>query len=247
MIVIIPSRYDSVRLPGKPLVDLNGKTLIERVYDCAVASNASKVLIATDDERIESEVNNFGGEALITSANHLSGTDRINEAITMLSLDDDEIIINLQGDEPLMPVSVINQIADTLQSNPGLSMATACFEINDIQDLQDPNLVKVVKNKNNHALYFSRAPIPYTVDENYRENHVLGLGHIGIYGYRAGFVRKFSTWPACSLEKREKLEQLRALHYGVDIHVTTVSAPPGPGVDTQADLELVRKLFAEKY
>lgn len=245
MIVIIPSRYDSVRLPGKPLADINGKTLIEHVYRCAQTSRASRVIVATDDERIVSAVNNFSGEAILTSVRHLSGTDRINEAINILSLGDNEIIINLQGDEPLMPATLINQIADVLEHKPDILMATACFEITDKKEFNDPNLVKVVFNKNNQALYFSRAPIPWSVNNQSTKKNILGFGHIGIYGYRAGFVKKYSQWPVCELEKTEKLEQLRVLHNGVNINVCLTDALPGPGVDTSNDLKLVRKILTE--
>jgi 3-deoxy-manno-octulosonate cytidylyltransferase (CMP-KDO synthetase) len=246
MIVIIPSRYDSVRLPGKPLADINGKTLIEHVYNCARASHANKVVVATDDERIMTAVNNFGGEAILTSSAHQSGTDRINEVIDILCLADDEIIINLQGDEPLMPATLINQIADLLEHEPDISMATACFSITGKKEFNDPNLVKVVFDKDNQALYFSRAPIPWPASNLPADKNKLGYGHIGIYGYRAGFIKKYSKWPACELEKTEKLEQLRALHNGVNIKVCLTNELPGPGVDTPADLELVRKIINAK-
>lgn len=243
MIVIIPSRYDSVRLPGKPLADVNGKTLIETVYNCARKCRASKVVVATDDERILSAVKKFGGEAIMTSAEHQSGTDRINEAISILSLGDNEIIINLQGDEPLMPAQLINKVAEMLEQDPEAPMATACFEITDKYEFNNPNLVKVVFDKNHKALYFSRAPIPWLAKQEKAGNTILGYGHIGIYGYRAGFVKKYSQWPVCDLEKKEKLEQLRVLHNGAKIKVCLTEALPGPGVDTPADLDLVREIL----
>lgn len=244
MIVIIPSRYDSVRLPGKPLADIHGKTLIEHVFRCAQESYASRVIVATDDERILSTVNNFGGEAILTSSDHQSGTDRIYEIINTLSLSDNEIIINLQGDEPLMPAALINQIAELLEHDSEIPMATACFEITDEKEFHSANLVKVVFNKNNQALYFSRAPIPWPANKQLTKNKTLGFGHIGIYGYRAGFVKKYSQWPVCELEKTEKLEQLRALHNDIKIKVCLSEKLPGPGVDTQEDLELVRKIIS---
>jgi 3-deoxy-manno-octulosonate cytidylyltransferase (CMP-KDO synthetase) len=246
MIVIIPSRYDSVRLPGKPLADLHGKSLIETVYRCAQACQASRVVVATDDERILSAVKGFGGEAIMTSDAHQSGTDRINEAINILSLDDNEIIINLQGDEPLMPAALINKVAEILEHDPDTQMATACFEITDKNDFNDSSLVKVVFNNDHQALYFSRAPIPWPANQDSSSGMVFGYGHIGIYGYRAGFVKKFSQWPVCELEKTEKLEQLRVLHNGVAIKIFLTQALPGPGVDTPADLELVRNILSKQ-
>lgn len=243
MIIIIPSRYDSVRLPGKPLADINGKTLIEHVYHCAQSSDATKIVVATDDERILSTVKKFGGEVILTSKEHQSGTDRLNEAIKALGIDDDEVVINLQGDEPLMPSAIINDIADIFKKSPEVKMATACFEIVNENEFTNPNLVKVVFDKKNQALYFSRAPIPWPANKS-TNNKVLGYGHIGIYGYRAGFVKQFSKWSVCDLEKSEKLEQLRALHNGASIKVVLANEMPAPGVDTPEDLELARKLLA---
>lgn len=245
MIVIIPSRYDSVRLPGKPLADINGKTLIETVYRCAKASLADRVVVATDDERIMEIVKQFGGEAILTSSDHQSGTDRINEAIDILALDENEIIINLQGDEPLMPAELINEIADMLELEPAVPMATACFEITDKEEFNNPNLVKAVFNEDHRALYFSRAPIPWPAQQDFSSNKVLGYGHIGVYGYRAGFVKKYSQWPVCELEKTEKLEQLRALYNGAEIKICLTNALPGPGVDTPEDLALVREILSK--
>ena len=244
MIVIIPSRYDSVRLPGKPLIDVNGKPLIERVYNCAQTSNAARIIVATDDERISSAVKNFGGEAILTSKQHQSGTDRIKEVIDILSLKDDEIIINLQGDEPLMPAALINQIASLLEENATIPMATACHRITGEKEFQNPSLVKVVFDQNNCALYFSRAPIPWLAANHKSTLATFGYGHIGIYGYRAGFIKKYSQWPVSDIEKSEKLEQLRALYHDVKIKVCVVDKLPGPGVDTPEDLAVVKKVLA---
>ena len=212
MIVIIPSRYDSVRLPGKPLIDINGKPLIEHVYNCAQDSNADRIIVATDDERILSAVKDFGGEAILTSNQHQSGTDRINEAIDILSIKDNEIIINLQGDEPLMPASLISEVTSLLDENSVYPMATACHRITDEKEFKNPNMVKVVFDKNDCALYFSRAPIPWPAANKKSTPAIFGYGHIGIYGYRAGFIKQYSQWPVVDIEKSEKLEQLRALY-----------------------------------
>lgn len=244
MIVIIPSRHDSVRLPGKPLLDLNGKPLIEHVYGCAQASNAARIIVATDDKRISSAVKSFGGEAIMTSNKHQSGTDRINEVIEILSLKDDEIIINLQGDEPLMPAALINQIASLLEENTTIPMATACHPIAEEKDFNNPNLVKVVFDQDNCALYFSRASIPWPAANQTITPTTYGYGHIGIYGYRAGFIKKYSQWPVCDLEKSEKLEQLRALYNGIKIKVCLTEKLPGPGVDTPEDLAVVKKILS---
>jgi len=244
MIVIIPSRYDSVRLPGKPLIDVNGKPLIEHVYKCAQDSNATRIIVATDDERILSAVKNFGGEAIITSNLHQSGTDRINEVIDILSIKQDEIIINLQGDEPLMPAALISQVASLLEENPDYAMATACHRITGEKEFLNPNLVKVVFDKNNCALYFSRAPIPWHAENKKNTPATLGYGHIGIYGYRAGFIKQYAQWPPSDIEKSEKLEQLRALYHDIKIKVCVVDKLPGPGVDTPEDLAIVKKVLA---
>jgi len=244
MIVIIPSRYDSVRLPGKPLIDINGKPLIEHVYNCAQDSNAERIIVATDDERISSAVKDFGGEAVMTSNQHQSGTDRINEVIDVLSIKDNEIIINLQGDEPLMPAALISQVASLLENNPDYPMATACHRITEQEEFKNPNLVKVVFDENDCALYFSRAPIPWQAANQKSTPATFGYGHIGIYGYRAGFIKQYSQWPVVGIEKSEKLEQLRALYHDIKIKVCVVDKLPGPGVDTPEDLAVVKKVLA---
>lgn len=246
MHIIIPARYASTRLPGKPLQDIHGKSLIQRVYECTVMSGAISTVIATDDARIRDAAKAFGAQVCMTSPAHRSGTERIAEVVDKLAFADDEIIINLQGDEPLMPASLIKHVADTLVRQPEAAAATAMYPITDQAQLNDPNVVKVVCDRNGLALLFSRAPIPWA-----RETHVSTAGesplgafrHIGIYAYRAGFVSSYSSWPPCPLEQIEMLEQLRMLWYGARIAVCEALETPGPGVDTPEDLETVRRIF----
>jgi len=248
MIVVIPARFSSTRLPGKPLLDLAGKPMIERVYECARASGAKRVIVATDHSRIRSIVQGFGGEVCMTAAHHQSGTDRIAEVISVLALDPEEIVVNLQGDEPLMPATLISQVADTLRTHPQAAMSTACHAIHDRRSLMDPNIVKLVTDCNGFALYFSRAPIPWAREEMSRAGDfsVNAVRHIGIYAYRAGFVSRYAAWPPCPLERIEALEQLRVLWNGERIAVhTTPEAPPG-GIDTPEDLERVRAILRQE-
>jgi len=242
--VIIPARFGAVRLPGKPLLDVAGKPLILRVLEAASRSRAERVIVATDDERIAECVTDYGGLVQLTSADHPSGTDRIAETVDSLSMDDDRIIINVQGDEPDMPGALVDQVAALLQDDRDLGMSTAATPIHKTAEWQDPSVVKVVSNIHGHALYFSRAPIPAGQGEDVNTPES-AMRHIGIYGYRAGFVRQFTRWPRGALEIRERLEQLRALHHGEKIAVCEACAVPGPGVDTQTDLQRVRRLFAE--
>lgn len=245
MHIIIPARYHSTRLPAKPLADIAGKSLIERVYDCARASGIASITIATDDERIARAARNFGARACLTASNHRSGTDRIGEAIAELGLGADEIVVNLQGDEPLMPPDVIRRTGQILDQRPGAVMATACHPIHDRETFDNPNVVKVVRDENGDALYFSRAPIPWPRTAPAPETS-LGWRHIGIYAYRAGFVARYCAWPPCPPEEAEQLEQLRVLWHGERIAVIEVAdAPPG-GVDTPEDLERVRRYFMNR-
>jgi 3-deoxy-manno-octulosonate cytidylyltransferase (CMP-KDO synthetase) len=245
MHIVIPARYASSRLPGKPLADIAGKTLIERVYDCARASGASHVVIATDDERIRAAAEGFGARVCMTSTQHASGTDRIAEVIARLGIAPDEIVVNLQGDEPMMPATLIRQVAETLSSRPEAVAATACHPIDAREEFTNPNVVKVVVDERGFALYFSRAPIPWPREA------MAGVGggpltafrHIGIYAYRAGFVGRYAAWPPCRLEQAEQLEQLRVLWHGERIAVCECSELPGAGVDTAEDLERVRRHF----
>ena len=238
--VLIPARYSATRLPGKPLLDVCGKPLIQWVYDRAKSSKAQRVIVATDDERIEQAVKKFGGEVCMTRTDQRSGSDRIAEVVNQLHMPRDRIIVNLQGDEPLIPQELIDKVARLLFTDDQVSVATACHEINMDAEFKDPNVVKVVCNTKGHALDFSRAPIPWPRDG--KSNSVKALRHIGIYAYRAGFLREFTRWPETDSEKTEQLEQLRILEHGVPIAVCKVEGLPEAGIDTQEDLERFRKL-----
>lgn len=245
MHVIIPARYLSTRLPGKPLLDIAGKTLLERVYARAQASGAARVTIATDDARIRETAESFGAEVCMTSPRHRSGTDRVGEVIAKLAISPDAIVVNLQGDEPLMPASLVREVADTLAQHRDAAVATACHPFSDLETLHNPSAVKVVCDENGYALYFSRAPIPWPRDRlaKVTNDPVQGLRHIGLYAYRAGFVTRFCGWEPCAIEEAEMLEQLRALWHGERIAVHVTHAAPGGGVDTPEDLERVRRCF----
>ena len=239
--VVIPARYGSTRLPGKPLRDLLGKTLVQRVYEQAIDSGARRVLVATDDRRIEAAVKQFGGEVLMTRADHASGTDRLAEVVARLGVDDDEIIVNVQGDEPLLPPVVIDQVAANLAAHIEAGVATLCEPILELATLRDPNVVKVVSDARGRALYFSRAPIPWARDHFAKDAEGLPRTcayrrHIGLYAYRAGLLRQFIDWPVADLERTEALEQLRFMYQGVVIHVEEAAELVPPGVDTEADL-----------
>lgn len=233
--VVIPARYASTRLPGKPLLDIAGKLMLQHTWERALLSGASRVVIATDDARILEAANAFGAEVLMTSASHQSGSDRICEVVDALGFDDSECVINVQADEPLIPPEAIDQVAESLRLNADYGLATLCESIEDEREYSEPSSVKVVMDKFGRALYFSRAPIPASVSlptECYR--------HIGIYAYRVGVLRKFVTWPVAAIEAVERLEQLRALYNGVAIHVSIASTRIPPGVDTPEDLAAVR-------
>ncbi len=248
-IVIIPARFASQRLPGKPLLEIAGKTMIERVCACAAASRAKKVIVATDDQRIFDRVRAFGGEVLMTSAEHPSGTDRLQEVAARLALDDGEIVVNVQGDEPLMPAAVINQVADNLAANADASAATLSEPVTDIDTVFNPNTVKVVTDKRAYALYFSRAAIPWHRGGFDAAEPALPAGgawqrHIGIYAYRVELLHQFVRWPASPLETSEKLEQLRILSNGHKLHVAPCCEPVPGGVDTPQDLATIQRLLA---
>ena len=239
--VIIPARYDSARLPGKLLKNIHGKTLIERTYSNAILSASKRVIIATDDERISDVAKTFGAEVCLTSDSHTSGTSRIAEAMELLGFADDEIIVNVQGDEPMLSPKVIDQVAKNLNES-NMDMATLCEQIESEDLYFDPNCVKVVYNMRGKAMYFSRSPIPA-----FRNPQELDLGlcyrHIGIYAYRAGFLSQYARLSSSRLEEAEKLEQLTILNEGFDIHVAPACGPTGIGVDTKYDLDKVIKEF----
>jgi len=252
--VIIPARYDSTRLPAKALLDINGKTMLEHVYLRACESGAKAVYIATDDERIMIAAKSFNAPVQMTSNQHQSGTDRVAEMVRYLGLADDAIVVNLQGDEPLMPPTLIHQVAKALVQHPKAQIATACHQIMDNADIFDPNAVKVVRDQNNYALYFSRAPLPWSRDGFYlddlgqwqcRDPSVHYYRHIGLYAYRAHALQKISDSSPCLLEKSESLEQLRVLYQGGKIYVAETKQAPAAGVDTQADLERVRAIMRD--
>jgi 3-deoxy-manno-octulosonate cytidylyltransferase (CMP-KDO synthetase) len=246
MHIIIPARYASSRLPGKPLADVAGKTLLQRVYDCAHASGAKSVTIATDDERVRQVAMGFGAAVCMTSAKHVSGTDRLGEVIAKLGFASTEIVVNLQGDEPLMPPELIRAVAETLDRHPDAAVATACHPISDPRLFHNPNVVKVACDDHGYALYFSRAPIPWPREPAAGDGPIRALRHIGLYAYRAGFVAQFCRWPPCPLEQTEQLEQLRVLWHGERIAVCLTGEAPEAGVDTPEDLERVRRYFREK-
>lgn len=239
--LVIPARYASSRLPGKPLLDIAGKSMLQRVYERALECSAEEVLVATDDQRIVAAVEAFGGNVVMTSAEHPSGTDRIAEVARICQWETDDIVVNLQGDEPLMPPALVTQVAQDLAHDPDASISTLCTPITDIADVANPNCVKVVFNQHQRALYFSRSPIPHDRDSN---ADTYGYRHLGMYAFRVGFLQAYTETPPCQLELLEKLEQLRALWMGHEIVVGVAKEMPGPGVDTAEDLERVRQMFA---
>lgn len=244
--VVIPARYASVRLPGKPLRLIAGKPLIAHVYARAVASGAAEVIIATDDERIASACREFGAETVMTRADHATGTDRIAEVATTRQWGPRELVVNLQGDEPLMPPENVAQVAALLESDPSAAVATLSAPLHSVAELEDPNIVKVVCGHAGHALYFSRAPIPWQRAAPSRDSRARLAGasrHVGIYAYRVQALLTLSRLPSTPLEEAERLEQLRALEHGFGIAVAAAATTPGPGVDTEADLATVARLI----
>jgi len=246
--VIIPARYASTRLPAKPLLDIGGKPMLQHVCERAAQSGAASVTVATDDARIEEAVHAFGGAVCMTAAHHQSGTERLAEAASLLGLRQDDIVVNLQGDEPLMPPRLLKQVAHILEGDHDADMSTLCTRIRTSAELFDPHVVKVVMDKSGNALYFSRAVIPWDRDafavttEELPENAV-HFRHLGLYAYRVGFIEEYVTKSSCELERMESLEQLRVLWHGGRIHVAEAMEVPGPGVDTVEDLERVRVLL----
>jgi 3-deoxy-manno-octulosonate cytidylyltransferase (CMP-KDO synthetase) len=246
--VVIPARYGSTRLPGKPLIDIDGKPLLQHVYERAIASAAAEVVIATDDRRIVDAASAFGAHVCLTGAHHQSGSDRVAEVLEKLAWPEDVFVVNLQGDEPCMPSALINQVAEDLEEHRAAAMTTLAGPITHREMLFDPHVVKVVTDAEGYALYFSRAPIPWHRDEFLKGNRPLPKGgdfkrHIGLYAYRAGFLRRFVNWTPAPLENAESLEQLRVLWNGERIHVSRAVQEPGPGVDTRDDLHRVEVLL----
>lgn len=244
-IAIVPARLASTRLPGKPLADLGGKPMVVRVVERAQSSGATRVIVAADDDTIVAAVRAHGHEAMLTRTTHVSGTDRIAEVVASLALDDDAIVVNVQGDEPLIDPALVARCAATLAAHPDCAMATACHAIATREDFANPNVVKVVVDGAGRALYFSRAPIPMTRDAVDGATPS-GMRHIGLYAYRAGFLRTFTTLPVAPLEAAEALEQLRALWHGYRIAVFVTDEAPAAGVDTPEDLARVRAVVAAR-
>lgn len=247
--IVIPARYGSTRLPQKLLLPLAGKPVLQHVYEKACLTKAQSITIATDNEEIYNVMSAQGAKVLMTNPNHPNGTSRLAEAITQLKLSDQEVIVNVQGDEPLLPAELIHQVASNLSANPLASMATLCEPI-DSADIFNPNTVKVVTDEAGFALYFSRAPIPYQregfapnqqLTVNYHSNMM--FRHIGLYAYRVSFLKDYPSLAPTTLEKLEMLEQLRVLYYGYKIHVAESSVNCPGGIDTAEDLEKIRQLF----
>jgi 3-deoxy-manno-octulosonate cytidylyltransferase (CMP-KDO synthetase) len=241
--VIIPARFASTRLPGKPLLQIGDRPLIQWVWQSAVDSGAASVVVATDDERIRSAAMNFGADCLMTSPHHVSGTDRIAEAVRAKGFAADDIVVNLQGDEPMMAADVVARVAQGLRDVAGSDISTAVAPILSLQEFLDPNCVKALRARDGRALYFSRAPVPWPRDNIAAERPTSFLGawrHIGIYAFRVRSLLRFAAWPPTALELTEKLEQLRALEHGMHIQLVTLSESPPAGVDTPEDLERVR-------
>ncbi|MDX2426670.1 MAG: 3-deoxy-manno-octulosonate cytidylyltransferase [Cycloclasticus sp.] len=246
--VVIPARYASSRLPAKPLLKIAGKEMILHVCEKAAMAGAEEVVVATDDKRILDCVMRAGFNAVMTSDAHNSGTERITEVASTLGWADDVIIVNCQGDEPLIPPELIHKAATALMGQAQAQVASLCAPISELEEILNPNAVKVVRDQNEYALYFSRAPIPWDRESfpakpsSYQSSH---FRHIGIYSYTAGFLRRYITWPACALEQIESLEQLRILNSGEKIFVPAVAQAPEAGIDTQQDLDRVNALLTK--
>ncbi len=248
--VVIPARYASSRLPGKPLLEIAGKPMIQHVFERACESSAGEVVIATDDRRIQDRSEAFGAKVCMTSADHRSGTERIAEVTEKLEWTEDTIVVNLQGDEPAMPASLVDQVAADMDEHPRAGVTTLYAPIRERQMLFDPHVVKVVMDAEGYALYFSRAPIPWHRDEFLQDDRPLPSGvlfarHIGLYAYRVGYLKHYLGWSSAPLEQAESLEQLRILWHGGAIHVSEAITPPGHGVDTSDDLRRLRAQLEE--
>ena len=239
-IAVIPARYSSTRLPGKPLADIHGRPMIAWVHDLAIASGAARTIVATDDARIVDACRDFDADAVLTAADHRCGTDRIAEVAERLGWADDQLVVNVQGDEPLLPPELVRQVAATAAQHPSAAIATLVTPIVADEDRHNPNFAKVVINRENRALYFSRAPIPWPRDGGTPTSY----RHIGLYAYRTSALRALAEAGPCVLEETEMLEQLRALWLGLEVVVDFAVTPPPPGVDTQTDLDAARARLA---
>jgi 3-deoxy-manno-octulosonate cytidylyltransferase (CMP-KDO synthetase) len=249
--VVIPARYASTRFPGKPLIDLGGKPMVVRVAERAQQSKASQVVVATDDERIAEVCLRRGLHVEMTRSDHATGTDRLSEVVAQLQLADDAIVVNVQGDEPLIPPNVIDATAAHLAANANAAIATLVHPIHDIEDVMNPNVVKCVLDEADNALYFSRAPIPYARDAwrpipSGVPDDLPVYRHIGMYAYRARFLRAFPNLAIPAIERFEALEQLRAMAHGFCIAVMRVNEPLPPGIDTPEDYERLKARFEER-
>ena len=244
-VVVIPARFGSTRFPGKPLAELDGKPMVAHVVDRARESGADEIIVATDDERIAAAVAGRGCSIAMTRQDHATGTDRIAEVVNQHAWPDDSIIVNAQGDEPLLPPDLIRGVAEALDKSEDAAIATACHPIHDVTEFMDPHAVKVVFDENHYALYFSRAPIPWPRDAfasgpTTLPERLPAYRHIGIYAYRCAFLRTYAELSQVALERFESLEQLRALAHGYRIVVSVQEQAPPPGIDTPSDLERVR-------
>lgn len=245
-IVVIPARYASTRLPGKPLLEIAGKPMLQHVYERALASDASAVYIATDDERVREAALRFTKNVCMTSTEHQSGTDRIQEVAAQLALAEDAVIVNVQGDEPLIPPAAINQVAESLRLNSAAGIASLFEVIRTEGEFNNPNVVKVVTDLDGYAHYFSRAAIPFVREPEERSGGYFGKRHIGIYAYRVEILNQYVQWSQVPLEVAERLEQLRAMGHGVRIHMQEAVEKMPAGVDTQEDLDAVRAILEVK-
>lgn len=246
--VVIPARHSSSRLPGKPLLDIAGKPMVVRVLERALAAGAEEVWVATDHAPIAQAVEAAGGQAILTRDDHPSGTDRLAEVATRLGWSDDVVVVNVQGDEPLIPIELIGKVAGELAADPEAAIATACHPLESAEEFFNPNVVKLVMDASGRALYFSRAPIPWARDAFAADRSVLprdlpACRHIGLYAYRAGFLKRYTGLAPSPLEQWEALEQLRAMAHGFPIRVMKLDSAPPAGVDTAEDLERVRQAF----
>ncbi len=244
--VIIPARFSASRLPGKPLLVIGDRPLLQWVWQCAQASGAATSIIATDDVRVFDTARNFGADCMMTSSQHASGTDRIAEVVAAKGFAADEVVVNLQGDEPMMPPAVVREVAHALEARPQIDIATAVAPVRTLSEFIDPSCVKALRALDGEALYFSRAPVPWPRDhvvEGQPGRFAGAWRHIGIYAYRVHSLLRFASWRPSPLEETEKLEQLRALEHGMRIHLVELAEPPPPGVDTPQDLEHVRALL----